>query len=303
MRVDLKLLYKYFPDPKLFLEEGYIRATQLPALNDPFEALYCKDSLVELARECEYFMSPDELIGFIDNRKNEIGVICFSESKDNLLMWSHYANEHKGAVIGLMVGKDKCSSTFKKLTRPSVELQSSCESFDFFNGDCLPVSYRKQPRYRVDKFDADYSNISVEGVNRFLFEIFQQKCDEWIYEKEYRITLHLSQADKVIVDNIEQLKGSVNPSLLKEMINAGTLSDEGKFTINLDKISNPIDRQNYASLLTKLSNNPSSLYLFKISSYIKSIYYGYYFNDQEILNCQNLLESYKHLEQWKVSLN
>ncbi len=28
-----------------------------------------------------------------------IGILCFTEKNDNLLMWSHYANSHKGFVL------------------------------------------------------------------------------------------------------------------------------------------------------------------------------------------------------------
>ena len=35
---------------------------------------------------------------------------------------------------------------------------------------------------------------------RLLYEIFQQKSDEWIYEKEHRIILKLEQADRIVID-------------------------------------------------------------------------------------------------------
>ena len=39
------MLFKYVSNPDFILEDGYIRATQLSALNDPFEANYDKKGL------------------------------------------------------------------------------------------------------------------------------------------------------------------------------------------------------------------------------------------------------------------
>ena len=165
------------------LEDGFIRATQLSALNDPFEAIYCKENLNELADYFDDCYSDDNkipLIEYVEEKKHRIGIISFSESKDNLLMWAHYANNHKGIVMGFTdfssaLGIDH--GMFVSQFKPS-NLFSTTWSNVFFNGKLSPVMYRKQARYRVDNFDFDYSNISGEGADRILFEIFQQKSDE-----------------------------------------------------------------------------------------------------------------------------
>lgn len=38
------------------------------------------------------------LIGVLKNMKNT-GVLCFSTKRDSVLMWSHYADEHRGFNI------------------------------------------------------------------------------------------------------------------------------------------------------------------------------------------------------------
>ena len=40
---------------------------------------------------------------FVDESSKIYGITCFSEEYDNILMWSHYANMHKGVVIGFDV--------------------------------------------------------------------------------------------------------------------------------------------------------------------------------------------------------
>lgn len=88
-------------NPEYLIKEGYIRATQLATLNDPFEGTYCRNSLKDLCHYFEVFESPKDLVSYVDTKMNEIGVISLTEAKDNLLMWSHYADNHKGAVIGI----------------------------------------------------------------------------------------------------------------------------------------------------------------------------------------------------------
>ena len=42
----------------------------------------------------------------IRERAESMGVCCFSKTFDNLLMWSHYANNHSGICIGFKFGYD-----------------------------------------------------------------------------------------------------------------------------------------------------------------------------------------------------
>ncbi|TCV14518.1 hypothetical protein EDB13_103373 [Vibrio crassostreae] len=159
--------------------------------------------------------------------------------------------------------------------------------------------YRKQPRYRVDRYDFDYSNISAEGKDRILFEIFQQKSDEWIYEKEHRVTLRLDQADKIVVTDVHRLK---NKHVLSQLLAIGSEDENGRFTVYLDKISDEIVREAYANNLVELSFDPSSLYLFKVG-HVNSIIYGLNVSQSTIDSYQVDLHNYRHIEQWKASLN
>lgn len=295
----MKLLYKYISNPEYFLKDSYIRATQLTALNDPFEAIYCKDSLSDLCPHFEICESPDELINYVEKNKNKIGIISLTEAKDNLLMWSHYANEHKGAVIGFWAKSAFDGNMFAHLHEPQLNSRSMFGGYEIFTGECLPVMYRKQPRYRVDKFDFDYSNITAEGEDRILFEIFQQKSDEWIYEKEHRITLRLDQADKIEVNDVHRLK---NKHILKKLIKLGSEDSDGKYTIYLNQISDNIEREVYANTLVSLSYDPSSLYLFKVIS-AKSIIYGLNVEKDVIRGYQQKFNVMHRMEQWKASLN
>jgi hypothetical protein len=73
-------LYKYVRNPKYILEEGYIRATQLSVLNDPFEANYSRKALKELAKEFNYELKSNQLIKYIEANKHKVGVVSFTEA-------------------------------------------------------------------------------------------------------------------------------------------------------------------------------------------------------------------------------
>ncbi|WP_232364418.1 DUF2971 domain-containing protein [Salinimonas lutimaris] len=201
---------------------------------------------------------------YIENNINKVGVICLSESKDNLLMWAHYAKEHKGIVAG--INNFGSSNIFQKLFMPSALALSSLIDYTPFDGTARPIMYRKGLRYRNDRFDFDYSNICVEGGARILSEIFLQKSEEWIYEKEHRITLRLEQADKVIVCNLHDLQ---NAKIKNDIVSAEwTKFNEGNncYEISLMEIDDEILRYVVSSSLAELSGNNKNIYLMKLGS-------------------------------------
>ncbi len=94
------------------------------------------------------------------------GAISFTESKSNLLMWSHYTYEHKGIVLGF----DPQSTFFNDLKRV--------------------------------KYDSIISDDILDSIdindNETLMQLFYLKSDEWIYEKEHRIVKELSYCDYLL---------------------------------------------------------------------------------------------------------
>ena len=285
------VLFKYVSNPDCILKDGYIRATQLSALNDPFEATNSEKGLKKLLSYFEGIIKEKELIDFIEKEKHKVGVISFTQTKDNLLMWSHYANEHNGALIGFSFLPD-FKNIFKNLIID--DSNTLLRGENFFDGRCLAINYRKQPIYKNDKFDRDYSNIAGEGENRILHEIFQQKSDEWIYEKEHRITLKLNQADKVILhksSQYENLNWLINlKKICKVLEEKEKEKEKDTLTVYLndfiDKEDDNFNRLYYGNHLADLAkDNPANIYLFKIeSSSICSITYGCNVKNTNIFN-------------------
>lgn len=259
-------------EPRNFFEEGFIRLSQPSVLNDPFEAAFCRKSLDELASNFDEPTSWDPEFGklkfseYVDLRMHHIGVISLTESKENLLMWAHYADEHRGIVAGV-VYHPRFGSIFENLFRADCLINSALgEEWSQFDGTPTPVFYRKGLRYRNDKFDYDYSNISAEGADRILYEVFLQKSDEWIYEQEHRVILRLEQADRVIIPDINSIGNEKIENMIRVSSYSNLNASASHYTVNLCEIADETERMVVAMELAKLSKNPKTVYLMKLSS-------------------------------------
>lgn len=98
----------------------------------------------------------------MDNELVDRGVSCFSRKNDNLLMWSHYADSHKGICIGfnlleLYLSMDRHSN------EKMVVLADYTDTFS-------PLSYYEH---------------KIESIVRWL----KTKSNIWSYEEEIRIIM------------------------------------------------------------------------------------------------------------------
>ncbi len=96
------------------IERNTVYLCPLEKQNDPFEFAFNDDfgeivKRVPILREGRNFNILSSASHFQDALKNlckelnlykkKISVACFSEEKDNILLWAHYANNHKGICI------------------------------------------------------------------------------------------------------------------------------------------------------------------------------------------------------------
>jgi hypothetical protein len=151
------------------------------SLNDPFEGEFILKNSGKLPDE-EYFVETEERI-VIDKRKmseeqflfelkkvyrdilqKHYGITCFSEKKDSLLMWAHYANMHRG--ICLVFDQEKLITSINK-------------------------NYHEIRLDRV-KYNKDFIPIDIRVTNSGLYfnrieESYLNKLSHWKYEKEVRM--------------------------------------------------------------------------------------------------------------------
>lgn len=111
----------------------------------------------------------------IEEIKDTIRVVCLSESYNSMLMWSHYAQNHKGFCI-----------------------EYSFEETDVIYKHLYPVVYTKN-RYAISKED-------MMGENtEWIYRSTCRKSDVWSYEQEWRIVT--ANFNRVIPQKLEYPDG------------------------------------------------------------------------------------------------
>ena len=102
---------------------------------------------------------------FANRIYNTVGVLCFSTKRDNILMWSHYAEMHKGICL-----------EFRR-----------AEALD----DTLPVNYSVE--YPVMDFFEIETKLQCDdaagraAAKKFIELIYLTKASQWKYEDEWRL--------------------------------------------------------------------------------------------------------------------
>lgn len=94
-------------------------------------------------------------------------VLCLSEDRSSLLMWSHYANQHQGVVLGF-----DASVLEDAFRRPVEKVQYTAE---------LPRLIDHEAWIRSAVFGVPQSQIHESRSEWYL-----AKCCDWKYEREWR---------------------------------------------------------------------------------------------------------------------
>lgn len=147
----------------------------------------------------------------VENSKS--GVTCFSEERDNIIMWSHYANSHKGICLGFDITEKSTIGDFLDETM-LVDTCSSTVSMSCnvpCSGKIYKIIYNEtRPQLIIGKKEPQTDFLEV-------------KFNHWAYEKEWRIMLHTKQP--YVFPRLMYYK----PSILKELIFGANMS-WGEFT-------------------------------------------------------------------------
>lgn len=128
-------------------------------------------------------------------------------TKDNLLMWAHYSDEHRGAVIGIDIGDS-----------------------NFVEGS-KGYQYQKEVHYTSARPD-------VPPKGSIPIEHLFTKSREWGYEKEYRIIRELRYGTpKTSVPKLQDIVlFDLSPGCIKHLI-FGVRREKQKRKQIIDRIS------------------------------------------------------------------
>lgn len=142
-------LYRYrFANIGAFSEilSGCAWHSRLDLLNDPFEGMYVNRS----GRED------------LDRHVESSRVCCFSEEKSSLLLWAHYADNHRGICLEYEVPEYEFRSRF------------------------MEVKYREELPL-LNQIDVNFDGHLLVNVNKASGSVFLTKSLDWAYEKEWRV--------------------------------------------------------------------------------------------------------------------
>jgi hypothetical protein len=104
---------------------------------------------------------------FLEDMSTRVGILSFAERYDNLLMWSHYADSHKGLCI-------EFDRTSEPLRSSAVRVQYSQ---DYPEADFFRIAEARE------RGGSDAEAVFRDFVNKVYFT----KSPDWQYEAEWRV--------------------------------------------------------------------------------------------------------------------
>ncbi|OBT08311.1 hypothetical protein A9267_11445 [Shewanella sp. UCD-FRSSP16_17] len=178
----MRSFYKYMPYSTLikFLKDPCLRVTPSNCQNDPFEFGYSSSDLEILNSK-----SSSKELGFKLKEFAELhGIISLTTSYKNIMMWSHYAENHRGAVVELHIDEKKPESLFINSTGPNKP------PFNFQDFIFNKVSYSK-----TRKFDLVEPERQLENVKH---HYYFTKAIQWEGENEHRFITPMLWVNRII---------------------------------------------------------------------------------------------------------
>ena len=142
------------------------------SLNDPFECQFDFEAMFD-----ELNTLPNITKSGIDRNKknafnifNSLGICSFSRTRKNQLMWTHYADEHKGFCIGFNEAI---------LSKSETALKS------------VNVKYQSETPKKVvlKKIEGNSDNVELSLDSEAMYSIIGTKYTSWKYERERRLIM------------------------------------------------------------------------------------------------------------------
>jgi hypothetical protein len=148
------------------IQENRLKMGRLFELNDPAD---CNPVLVggpdQKSDEANEIFAKK----YFEELPFDVGVLCFSETVSDPVIWSHYADSHKGIAVGYDIPE---FGSVVNLTK---------------------VEY-KEERPVIDYADAESMRTGLDPfafMHKVVHHGFRHKAPSWGYEKEHRIFLAL----------------------------------------------------------------------------------------------------------------
>ena len=119
-----------------------------------------------------------DMIEAFEKKSSMLGVFSLTEVPNHMLMWAHYADQHKGIAIGFEKSKNNDLGNIDK-----------CRQINYVtNFPKSDISLIQQKMiYSIGKEGKGTREIDMDINNPLVQQAFYQKAESWSYEKEWRL--------------------------------------------------------------------------------------------------------------------
>ena len=226
-----KILYKYLSAKgfQRFWDSEKVRFTQLNQLNDPYENQFLfsnldldfdtnelENILVKIAKVSSEYrdmlknykeMTQKKIVEHCEKYQNQInnkyGILSLTRNCTNLLIWSHYADEYKGVVIGLDMDHEFFKNTNFVIPPSSGNIiYSAIKPIDNI---IQTTKYTVKENGKDLKIEIGSPDLESKVYQEF---VFLYKSINWAYEEEVRIVIDYAKHHdiEVVKNNIKLLQ-------------------------------------------------------------------------------------------------
>jgi len=119
------------------IEHRRLKIAEIKDLNDPFDLRAPKLTDSQARQRWENWR---------DDMGRKFGMLCFSPHWKNAVMWSHYADRHRGICLGFDVADEIAEVVNYSERRPAIDLSREPEE-----SDIKPLLFLKGPDWRYEE--------------------------------------------------------------------------------------------------------------------------------------------------------
>ncbi|RUW57016.1 DUF2971 domain-containing protein [Mesorhizobium sp. M8A.F.Ca.ET.021.01.1.1] len=119
------------------IEHRRLKIAEIKDLNDPFDLRAPRLNDSRERRRWENWR---------DEMGRKFGLLCFSPDWTNAVMWSHYADRHRGICLGFDVSDQIASTVTYSQDRPEIDLSRKPQE-----SDIQPLLFIKGPDWRYEE--------------------------------------------------------------------------------------------------------------------------------------------------------
>ena len=191
-----KEIYRYFTvdGAKWFLSNHSLKLTDPTKFNDPFETAIDYNKSLSVAgfrklRSSYEKLTPADVLQLNNDLFKELssyGVICFTESATDILMWAYYGEYHRGVCFEFVPTEDP-----------------------YFFKELRKVDYKE-----------NLGVINKIGEKLLVNDVIYSKAKCWQHEKEWRV-LKVNKADKIWPINPKAIKSVIFGCNMADYRNVG----------------------------------------------------------------------------------